>query len=220
MNQTFDFSWRISRSRSSSVPGASIERGMTSTSRRGYKVGMKRAVIASVMAGLIGCAAGRSGSGAGSAEDTFVVQLGGGGVLEAKLTQSELLGPDVQVKVSSSGLRGTAFNRPVDVSWKGDELTGLIGRAPVQLSVKREGEQIVAHGLYGGRLSNFRVSRQGMEGTIGSCGYSLKGSGTEYQGFRGCSQSVQSPTTVRIPPAFWEMPDAEKIALLGLMLGQ
>jgi hypothetical protein len=192
---------------------------MTSTARWGYKVGMKRILIASVIwPGLIGCAAGRSSSGTASAADTFVVQLVGGGVSEARLTQSEMLGPDVQVQVSSSGLRGMAFNRPVDVTWKGDELTGIIGRAPVQLSVKREGEEIVAHGLYEGRLSDFRMSRRSMDGSIGSCGYSLKGSGTEYQGFRSCSQSAEGPTAVRVPAAFWEMPDAEKIALLGLML--
>lgn len=177
---------------------------------------MNRPLIAvGIVASLAGCSHGRSGSSAG---DTLRVHVAGGAVTEAKVTDSAVVGPDVQVNVSSSGLRGKAFNRPVEVTWKADEVTGMIGRTPVQLSVRREGDQLYAHGLFEGRLSDLRVSPTGIEGPIGSCSYSLKGSQTEYQGFRSCSQAPQSPTTVEIPPGLWEKPDAEKIALLALML--
>src|SRR5262249_12296008 len=179
---------------------------------------MNRPLIAACfLAGLAGCSHAPSGAGSG---DTLRVHVAGGGVSEAKVTDSALVGPDVQVSVSDSGLRGKAFNRPVEVSWKGDEVTGMIGRAPVQLSVRRQGDELYAHGLYEGRLSDFKISRTGIEGPIGSCSYSLKGSQTEYQGFRSCSQAPQSATTVQIPPGLWEKPDAEQIALLALMLSR
>ncbi len=41
---------------------------------------------------------------------------------------------------------------------------------------------------------------------------------TQYQGFRSCSQTPQSSTTVQIPPGLWEKSDAEQIAVLALML--
>ncbi len=150
--------------------------------------------------------------------ETFLVQVAGGGVTQASLTDSTVTGPDMRLNLSESGLRGEAFNRPVNVQWSQDEVTGLVGRTPVQLTVRREGNQIHARGLYEGRLSDLRVSRAGIDGPIGSCSYSLKPAAGGYQGFRSCSQAPESPTTVQIPDGLWQKSDAAQIALLALLL--
>ncbi len=172
-------------------------------------------VLAVVMGLGAACSHEQVRPGAG---DSFVVHVHGGSVLEAKVTDSGVVGPEVRLNRSGSSLRGEAFNRPVDVQWSGDEVTGLIGRTPVQLTVHREGNEIHARGLYEGRLSDLRVSRSEIEGPIGNCSYSLKASESGYQGFRSCTQSPESPTTVQVPGTLWQQPDTEQVALLALLL--
>jgi hypothetical protein len=153
-------------------------------------------------------------------EETFLVRIEGAANWEARVTADAVVGPEVRISRAGGALRGEAFHRSVDVQWKGEELVGMIGRTPVQLSVNRDGGEIRASGLYQGKPSDLRISKTGIEGPIGQCRYSLKAEAGGYQGFRSCLHAPDSPAVVRIPEGLWGTSEAEQVAVIALLLSR
>lgn len=139
----------------------------------------------------------------------------------ARVTPQGITSPEFQVNLSPNAVRGRAFGRPVDLSLNTDknEITGIFGQGPVNLRLKDEGTYIEADGMFGGQISNLRLSNEELTGTVGRCSYQLRVEGKQYQGSRSCGSGVESPVVVTIPPALTQS-NEQLIAALALLLAQ
>jgi hypothetical protein len=114
-------------------------------------------------------------------------------------------------------LRGLSYGRGVNITVARDRAVGLLGRAPVDLTVSREGDDLHYTGLIGGNPSSFWVNKRAIRGTIGSCGYDLQWSGEAYEGASGCGRAERMTSFV-LPMAFASWDPAELGAALGIIL--
>ena len=142
-------------------------------------------------------------------------------VIEARVDPNEIVGPAMQVNRYPDAMRGRVFNRPFETHWTAQEVTGQINGRPVQLHLDQQGDEVHAKGLWGGRLSDFRLSPEMIEGSVGNCGYSLRVQDNLYQGFRSCHhQRVDQPVVVQLPQNLQNSPMGEKVASVSILLAQ
>lgn len=177
-----------------------------------------------VVGGLAGCAYTQplhSASSAGQQGDpNHLVIHAQSQFIDALVTPTAMTGPNINISRSASGLRGEAYGRPVNLSVdpQAEKVDGVIGRQPVQLTVRREGEQVRVQGLLGGRLSDFVTSPQAIQGKIGPCSYQLVWTGGAYEGSRACRRGQIEPMELRIPVSMSQWTPPEFIASLGVFL--
>jgi hypothetical protein len=179
---------------------------------------------------------------AGCASDPDPIAYRPGGDIElnvagratsARLAPGELTGPQVSLALDERSLRGTAYGRVVDVSLKGDEVSGLYAGQQMNLQLQQqEPVGFRAQGNVAGGLSNFTFSPEFLDGSVGPCSYTLRragppgpGSGTGgsggalvYQGQRNCAGTRLAPTTLTLPAGFTMQDGAAQAAILGVML--
>jgi hypothetical protein len=76
---------------------------------------------------------------------------------QLQVTASGLISPDVNLSREPGAFRGWAKGSEVELRIEGDVIKGSRGSMPVELHVSREGNALVARGLYGGRLTDLAV---------------------------------------------------------------
>lgn len=143
------------------------------------------------------------------------------GVIEATPTAGGFSGPQLQLgRREGGGLAGFAFGRTVDLRWTENRVAGSLGGAPVDLILERGEGEVRMRGMLGGRLGNLAIRADGVQGSVGSCSYSLAGSwpGT-LEGRRSCG-TLPEVTYLRVPSSLTELPGPELAAVLAVMLGQ
>lgn len=142
-------------------------------------------------------------------------------LVEVKVTPEALSGPAVQVQRTEQGFRGFAFNQTVDLRAQENKVTGFIGSRPVELFITSEDSGVVLRGTYAGTLGRLELTPEGVNGTVGACGYSLRKATVPkatYDGQRTC-RTPPEPITLTIPSALMEKPTGEMAAVLALLLG-
>src|SRR5499427_2070372 len=150
--------------------------------------------------------------------DDFLLQQPGAS-LTAKVDAKGISGPAVQLGRSSGQLRGRIGRQAADLEFTADRVTGLVGRAPVNLRVTRTDDGIHLRGLYAGRLSNLRIGPSGLSGSLGRCGFTLSAEGNRYEGERSCG-GLPVPVVVQIPARLAQRPMGEFAASIVALLGQ
>lgn len=141
--------------------------------------------------------------------------------LTARVTRDGLSSPELQLGITEKEVRGRAYGEPIELSLKEGHVGGVYRGGPVDLRLKEEGTTLEARGSFGGQLTNFQVSPQGLTGTVGRCSYQLKASKEKdrYQGTRSCGAGIENPVFLSIPPAIAEN-DAKLVATLSIVLAQ
>jgi hypothetical protein len=144
-----------------------------------------------------------------------------GSAVTARVTPQGITSPELQLDVSPTTLRGRAFGRPVDLTLKQDQnsITGMYGMSPVNLRLKNNGVAIQANGMFAGQLSNLKLSKEELSGTVGRCSYQLKAKDQQYEGSRSCGFGLENPVSVSIPPALAQS-NEQVIAALSVLLAQ
>lgn len=138
----------------------------------------------------------------------------------ARVTETGLSSPQLQLGLTEDALRGRAFGLPVNITLQDHRISGIYGQGPVNLRLKEEGDTLEARGTFGGQLTNFKVSPQGLSGTVGRCSYQLTAAQEDrYQGWRSCGYGLETPVTLSIPPTL-AGDDAQLIATLSVVLAQ
>lgn len=131
-----------------------------------------------------------------------------------------LTGPQLQVQWDDRRVEGQAFGRAVSLTLGDADVRGMFGPAPVRLNVTEDDQKLHVRGLFGGHLSNLRVSASKVEGSIGRCSYDLTAAGGQYEGFRRCGgQGMAEPVWMVIPDAFAALPRPLVAASLGMLMG-
>jgi hypothetical protein len=140
--------------------------------------------------------------------------------LTARVTESGLSSPQLQLGITDDALRGRAFGRTVNVTLKDDRIGGIYGAGPVNLKVTENGDTLEARGTFGGQITNFKVSPKELSGTVGRCSYELKASQEDrYQGWRSCGYGLENPVSLSIPPGLAD-DDEQLMATLSIVLAQ
>ena len=150
--------------------------------------------------------------------DEFLVEAPGR-VLPVKVAGDTLTGPVVQARWSGDSLRGTAFDRPLDLRVHGDRIDGLIAGRPVNLHVTQSGTGLRLQGLYAGRPSDITIGPTHVDGHIGMCGYSLNTTGEIYRGSRQCGRAINGLVSLEIPRQIASAPAMRMAADLAVLLG-
>ena len=140
--------------------------------------------------------------------------------IRAEVTETGIQGPQFNIARTVDALRGSVFNRPVNlaISPARDEVSGILGTSPLKIQSRHEGAALHTTGLLGGYLSDFVSSAAAIKGRIGPCSYDLRFAGGAYVGFRSCRDRGVEEATLSIPPTFAGWKDAEMAAGLGLFL--
>src|SRR5262245_55711633 len=89
-------------------------------------------------------------------EDFSITQPGR--TLTARVDASGLSGPMLQLGRAPGELRGRIRNFPTELRFSADRVSGLVGRAPVDLHITRSDEGLRVQGLFAGKLSNLRIN--------------------------------------------------------------
>ena len=150
--------------------------------------------------------------------DEFVVEAPGR-VLPVKVAGDSLTGPVVQAKWSGNSLRGSAFNRPLDLTINGDRIEGLIAGRQVNVHVTQTASGLRLQGLYGGQPTDITIGQTHIDGHIGMCGYSMNTSGEIYRGTRQCGRAVNGQASLQIPRQLASAPPMRMAADLAVLLG-
>ncbi len=180
---------------------------------------MKWAMAAVAIVSLVGCAHEYGATGfADRSSQQVGLRSGTTYGMQASLNARGLYGPDVSIQRGATYYRGTMFNNVVDLSWKDGEVNGLVNSAPTQLTWESYGDGMQITGLYGGQLSNLRVTSDSIQGNIGGCGYQLVASGNGFRGYATCLGGFDQQTVLQLPADFGSRSEGEQVALLGLLL--
>jgi hypothetical protein len=136
------------------------------------------------------------------------------------MTPQEVTGADFQVSRTPGELKGRSLRGNFTLELKEGEVKGALGGSPVNLTVKKEGDAIVAKGGFGGRPVNLKLSPDEMEVYVRDCTYRLKAqeAGRAYMGKRSCDRATTPPSEVWLPDEFLAASPEEKAALLLLAL--
>lgn len=131
----------------------------------------------------------------------------------------KLEGAQAQLRWTADTVRGTAFGAPLSVGIKDHTISGIYGEQPVRLMIDRREQKLEVRGLFGGQISNFRVSPKEIEGTIGKCSYDLDAKEGSFVGWRKCGGAGQESARLSIPEPLTKLPDTTLALMLGVLMG-
>lgn len=175
---------------------------------------MRSAVGVMVALAISGCAHQFAGTGS----QMVGVRAGPVNGVQASLYERGMYGPNVSLQRGATFYRGTVLNRVVNLAWDRGEVRGMVDAAPTQLTWTNEGDGVRIRGLYGGKLSNLKVTTERIEGTIGDCGYSMYADRRGYRGRAMCLGGLNQEAEVTLPADLGARAEGEQVALLALIL--
>jgi hypothetical protein len=144
--------------------------------------------------------------------DEFISR-GGGTATTARISESGLVGPTIQMGRYGNALRGRAFGAPIEVSWNAERVVGLTGGAPVNLRYQRGPDGILRlDGMYAGNLTHLAIGADGVTGYIGPRDFALDKHDGVLVGL------YPIPEQVEIPQALARLEVGEQAALLPVLL--
>jgi hypothetical protein len=82
-----------------------------------------------------------------------------------QVTETALISPNTQLSREDGVLRGWTYGEPLELRVEGNVIKGSRGPMPVELHVSREGDAVVARGMYGGRLADLAMCSSSSEPT-------------------------------------------------------
>ncbi|MEP7121331.1 MAG: hypothetical protein ABJE95_10495 [Byssovorax sp.] len=81
-----------------------------------------------------------------------------GYVHQYQISQTQIVSPSLWVSREEAGvLRGRAYGEPLELRVEGNLIKGSRGVMPIELHVSREGNAVVARGIYGGHLKDLAI---------------------------------------------------------------
>lgn len=167
-------------------------------------------------------AAGLLLSGVALAEEAGYLHLQTPGAsVTARVTDSDITGPDFQLFHSADAMRGRAYGRVVSLQIEDDLIGGLIGNLPVRMTLEKPKEGgLKGRGTFAGRYTNLEINREELKGRVGNCSYELKAKEQRYEGWRSCGGPLEFPVYVEIPPSLARSGTPTTMAAVALLLAQ
>ena len=147
-----------------------------------------------------------------------------GGFEEIALEGERMFGPHIEIVRYDNEYRGRVRDLIVDLRIRDNLIEGTIGNARTELYVDKFPDGFGVRGLFGGRIGQFRMQADLLEGRMGGRAFVLRKSEedpTVYRSVAGAGQLTgRGSTEITFPASFATRPIEQQAALLALFLGR
>ena len=147
-----------------------------------------------------------------------------GGFDEIALEGDRMYGPYIEIVRYDNEYRGRVRDLIVDLRVKDNLIEGTIGNARTELYVDRFPDGFGVRGLFGGRIGQFQMQSDRLEGRMGGRAFVLRKSEedpTVYRSIPGAGQLTgRGSTELTLPSSFANRPIEQQAALLVFFLGR
>lgn len=144
-----------------------------------------------------------------------------GASVTARVTRSDITGPDLQLSHAPDAMRGRAYGRTVNLRIQDDLIGGLIGTLPVRMTLEKQPDgELKAKGTFAGTSMKLELNHEALKGRVGNCAYELEAKEQRYEGWRSCGGPPEYPVFLEIPPSLTRSGDATTLAAVALLLAQ
>jgi hypothetical protein len=139
--------------------------------------------------------------------------------IQVTIDGENIYGPNFNLKHAGTYIRGTGTgNTVIDVQLQGTHAVGNVKNAPFTIDMSPQGDGVTqVTGLFGGSISNFKISPNLFNGRVGVCNYEVNWTGSRYEGKVSCPTIQQGSLELPVAMASWT--DLEVATLLGIVLG-
>ncbi len=153
-----------------------------------------------------------------ASEDVLVIRIHGR-IIEARMEDGTLAGPDVRLRVGERSLRGQVGSAPVSLDLDREHLVGFLGRDAVRLEVTRDGTTALdVEGSLGGNRVALRAGRDGITGRVADCRFELLPHREGYAGSYLCASGLNT-MWLELPASLGALPHSAQAAVLVTILG-
>jgi hypothetical protein len=140
---------------------------------------------------------------------------------QVHIEKGSLSGPRVRLDWYDHGghpaLRGNIKDRPVDIDYKDNQLSGATNRGIITLRFMRDEQGVRIGGMFGGERVDLLISPQIIEGWVSGCSCKLVPEGNQYVGSRTCASRAE-PMRLDITENLGDRPAVNlAIALIALL---
>jgi hypothetical protein len=141
----------------------------------------------------------------------------------ALASNGQITGPTLQLLPTQTGYRGMADSMMVDLRSDGERIVGTIRDQIVDLHVSVVDANLVARGLFAGRLGHIDASSAALKSNLGRCSYELRAAGQRYEGQRACGRTnipMARPVVIELPAGIERLSVDRQAMLLAILLSQ
>jgi hypothetical protein len=175
---------------------------------------MSRALLLSSLLFLgVGCA----GAANGLRAEGPGIRMGQRSAEPMVVTNRHITGPSSSLVLHGEGMRGRFRDRPVDLRWDYQKVTGVFGAQPTLLELS-EGDDTRASGSFGGAPVDLLLKEDVMVARVGICAYYMTRVEGGYSGKRDCAGPLEEQFYVDFPESLQARPLGEMATLLTLAL--
>jgi hypothetical protein len=147
-----------------------------------------------------------------------------GGFEELALEGDRIFGPNIEVTRYGDTYRGNIRSLFVDLRVRESLIEGTIGNARTELHVDKLADGFGVRGLFGGRMGQFLLQSDRLEGRMGGRAFVLRRSETDPLLYRSVSAAgeltARGSSELTFPPTFTARPVEQQAAILALFLGR
>jgi hypothetical protein len=147
-----------------------------------------------------------------------------GGFDELALEGDRIFGPNIEVTRYGDTYRGAVRQQFLDLRVRENLIEGTVGNGRTELRVEKIADGFGVRGLFGGRLGQFLMKADLLEGRMGGRAFVLRRSENDplvYQSVAGAGAlSARGSTELTFPASFASRPIEERAALLAIFLGR
>jgi hypothetical protein len=159
-----------------------------------------------------------------SAQSTLSLRTNTGTAIVLSVGGADVVGADVNLERFDEppgvAIRGRAFGQPVNLDAEGERVSGVFGGRPFDLTATRRGDALTIRGTVLGGPARLRIDDLAIEGRLGRCSYTLdRAEALAYEGQRSCGASIER-VRLWMPTALGFWGDAQRAAVLAILLGQ
>jgi hypothetical protein len=140
--------------------------------------------------------------------------------IQVSIEGDSIFGATWSLKHGGTYIRGFGPGQTaVQIGLKGTHAEGNIRNAPLTVDLQpRDNGVTQVSGLFGGVLSDFKISPQIFQGKLGPCSYDLAFDGKRYEGRASCNGRI-TLTSLELPVVMASWTDLEVATVLAIVLG-
>jgi hypothetical protein len=147
-----------------------------------------------------------------------------GGFDELALQGERIFGPNIEVTRYGDTYRGNVRQLFVDLRITENMIEGTVANARTELRIEKFPDGFGVKGLFGGKIGQFLVQADRLEGRMGGRAFVLRKSETDpllYRSIVGAGEVTgRGSTELTLPASFFTRPTEQQAALLALFLGR
>ncbi|MBF5045844.1 hypothetical protein FGE12_25770 [Aggregicoccus sp. 17bor-14] len=174
---------------------------------------MKAWAIAVLAVGASAC----SGTGSGVRAEADAPRIGATSSEDLVVGARGVVGRTTDLRVSESSMRGRFREVPVDLSWNGQYLKGVVGGQLTRLELA-QGDDTRLLGSFAGMPVDLVIEKGGLSGRVGECHYALFRVKGGFRGPTACGGARQRDSELAFSEELTEKPLGQQAALLALTL--